>query len=474
MLGTAKWSALLHHVTIGMLLTRTMQLPKCLATITLAGVITVSNAQSLDELKKQKELADTEKQAIDAQTALIESKKKRDAALGQPSASEARQSAELASANAAKAVADAQKGKVDAELAVLKAKLAVPSSGISGTVETKTNAAALETNLLAARATTQAAQAMATLAASAVKGRNVYILSPGDLPDFQAALAYRFQFLAAQTALTDAMTISMPTPPAGGEQRERTSRESVAGVGLAVEAATKLLGFFKSDFTVAGDDTSVDNQMLQQAFAGELAAQTSGPAGVFMPALYAPLKAPVSALPPEFDKLTAPRADTKLVLAALEAHSARLTGRMQGFDAAAKAEKEKLDQELKENEAKVTQAKAALSTYDGLVARFQAPDGGGASIIRHGALLTALSDPDSVLVIVKLNKAGGSNYTEKNLWTILGAIPFKVAGGAIASFTAFEAHTGKVKAAGTIEIHGGFAKINKVSELFPLSRYKDK
>jgi hypothetical protein len=217
--------------------------------------------------------------------------------------------------------------------------------------------------------------------------------------------------------------------------------------------------------------------LLQQAFAGELVAKgaaNGGPKGVFLHALYSPLRSPANALPPEFDKLTASRTSTKEVLAALKAHSTGLTSRIQGLDVGAKAEKEKLDQELKANEAKVTQANAAMAAYDGLVARFQALDGGGATIIRQSALLTALSSADSVLVIMKLNKAGGSNYVSKNLWTGLGAMPFKVAGGAVASFTAFDALTGNVLAAKAVEIHGGYANVNKVGELFTPDRFETK
>ena len=450
------------------------QLSGLFATVTFAGVVTVSNAQSLEDFKKQKDLADAEKSALDAQILLIDTRKKLEAALAQPTPSQAQQSAEITAAKAAQAAAEAEKGKVDAELGVLKSSLAVPSSGISGSVTANSGAAVLETALLASRATTEAAKAMANLVTSAVKGKNVYILSPGELPDFQVALAYRFQFLAAQTALTDAANIPLPAAPAGTSPPGRSGRESVASIGLALEAATKLLGFFKSDFTVAGSDVTTDNQLLQQAFAGELVAKGSpanaGPKGVFLYALYAPLRSPTSALPPEFDKLTASRTTTINVLTALKAHSANLTSRIQGLDAGAKAEKEKLDQELKANEAKVSQANAALTAYDGLVTRFQAPDGGGATIVRQSSLLTTLSSPDTVLVIMKLNKAGGSNYVSKNLWTGLGAMPFKVAGGAIASFTAFDAMTGNVLAAKTVEIHGGYANVDKVGELFAPDR----
>jgi hypothetical protein len=421
----------------------------------------MANGQTtLDELKQKKEIAEAEKAANDAQTALIESKKKLEEAIAGPSASQTKTAAEVASASNAKAIADAKKAQTDAELAALQAKMTVPSSGITGTVTANTGAAGLETALLASRATATAATKIVKIVQPRSAGKKIFIFSPGEVPDFQAASAFQIQKLAITSALSEAAKL-------GGLQPAPGQTESPAAVGIALEAVTKLLGFFKSDFTVAGTELTPDNQLLQQEVAGQLALSN---AQVYMYSLYSPTPSNNGKLPTELLSLDFPRKNAAAALVKLDSQSNQLTNEIAQINDALPAEKSKkiiLTSRLKETDSKVLQIKAALSAYDAFLARTFTSDGAAAALLRQLRMLDELTQQNSILLMVKLNKAGGSSYIEKNLWTTFGAMPYKVAGGAIASFSAFDSATGTVLAAQTIHVHGGFSNVNKVGELFP-------
>jgi hypothetical protein len=78
------------------------------------------------------------------------------------------------------------------------------------------------------------------------------------------------------------------------------------------------------------------------------------------------------------------------------------------------------------------------------------------AIARELEVWNSLQAADSYLLIVKVNKAGGSHYVEKNLWTTFGAMPFYVMGGVISSFSLLEGKTGDLIASGAIPIHSGY------------------
>ena len=128
--------------------------------------------------------------------------------------------------------------------------------------------------------------------------------------------------------------------------------------------------------------------------------------------------------------------------------------------------KRKIGERQKLLQGVVDKLKSALAAYDTFVSRLASPDANVTAMIRELDVWSALNEPSSLLLIVKMDKAGGSNYVEKNLWTSFGKMPFKVMGGVIASYTLFQGNSGVVLASGVIPIHGGFKNADKVGELF--------
>ena len=427
---------------------------------------------TVDELQKRKAIAIAEKDAIEAEMALNDAKKKLADSQAPIDPAKKAKDATVDAAKAAKDVADAQKAQADAELAALKAKIGeVPSSGISGSVKLEQGAASLETALLAARATVTASEKIAKATAhfaSCSPDKKVLVFAAGDVPDFQATTGFIAQRAIVLQSLTDAVSQSDEAKKA--EPTPRT--ESLAGVGIALEAVTKLLGFFKSDFEIRGTDVAADHHFLAKAVAGELLNQCRDTKpvvllkGAFNPS---PVAAVGSIFKNELGSLTFQRDKAAAALLERERDASTLQtdlSKITGDTVQDKENKRRLSERQKRHQGAADKLKAALAAYDTLVSKLASPDANVAAMIRELDIWNVLNEPSSLLLIVKMDKAGGSNYVEKNLWTSLGKMPFKVMGGVIASYTLFQGKTGTVLASGVVPVHGGFANANEVGSLF--------
>ena len=449
--------------------------------IFLMGVTSMSQAQSsLDDLQKRKAIAEAEKAAIEAELARDDAiKKLANSKLAVDPAKKAKED-KLDAAKTAKEVADAEKAQAEAELAAIKAKIGeVPSSGISGSVKVEQGAASLETALLAARATNIAGEKIAKAVTAAVSAsesaattsvpKRLLVFAAGEVPDFQATTGFLAQRAIVLQALVDAQAQSEDV------KNKKVGAESVAAVGVALEAVTKLLGFFKSDFEVRGSDVVADHTLLAKAVVGALIKEDGG----FKPTLY--LKATfnpdaVSAVGTLFkkdleslnfqrDKATSALNKREREVSELQTELSKITG----DTPADNQKKRQLGEQQKRVQSVVDKLKSAIAAYDTFntfVAKLASPDANVAAMIREYEIWSALNDPSSLMLIVKMDKAGGSNYVEKSLWTSFGSMPFKVMGGVIVSYTLFQGNSGVVLASGVIPVHGGFQKVNNVGELF--------
>jgi hypothetical protein len=112
---------------------------------------------------------------------------------------------------------------------------------------------------------------------------------------------------------------------------------------------------------------------------------------------------------------------------------------------------------------------AVIALYDSLFGKLAVPDEKGSvlvvNVIKEWVIDEALKG-GGYLLILKTQKAGGSAYTKKNMWTSLGAMPFFVAGGAVASFVLLEGASGKISTAGVIPIHGGYRRVDAIENAF--------
>lgn len=461
-----------------------MWLPVCFF-VFLMGVSAMSQAQSsLEDLQKRRAIAEAEKAAIDAEIARDDSKKKLVDSQAPADPAKKTQEARLEAAKSAKSIADAEKAQADAELAAASAKIgAVPSSGISGSVKVEQGAASFETALLAARATVTASEqiAIAVVAATgtsastvpapagATAAKKLLVFAAGEVPDFQATTGFLAQRAVVLQALVDAVSESedakKPLAAPG-------TTESIAAVGVALEAVTKLLGFFKSDFEVRGNDVAADHALLAKVVTGELLKKRKD----FEPTLYLKaafnptsvaavgtlFKKDLESLNFQRNKAVSALTERELDVSSLQTESSKIAGET----AADKEKRRQLGEQQKRHQGAVDKLKSALTAYDTLVGKLASPDASVAAMIREYEVWSALNDPSSLMLIVKMDKAGGSNYVEKNLWTSFGVMPFKVMGGVIASYTLFQGSSGAVLAAGVVPVHGGYKKVNEVGDLF--------
>ncbi len=424
---------------------------------------------SVDDYKKQTELATAETAAANAQLTLLEAKKKLADATADPDAAKAATDAKLAASKAATAQLDADKAQFDAAQSLLKSKYAVPDSGISGDVKLGDKAGALEIALLASYATKLVGKEIAhtvqgrldsSKAARPAAAKPIVVMSTGEQLDFQVSYAYELQRVWMRQTLINAKT--MVEAPSTGKDKGGPGTESFAAVGVAVQAMSKILGFFKSDFSVAGADVASDDTLLAQAVAENLMG-----CEIYFPGIYMPLATDGTGLQksledikPNYDDLVTARERLKR-----EARELGLASALnKNASEADKQAKIKSDFDLKIVEEKIAMLTTVMGAYETFVARLYGADGAAAFISRQLVLKEKLALPGARLLHVKMNKAGGESYIEKNLWTSFGAMPYKVAGGIVASYALIDSATGAVAVSGTVVKHGGFSKANLVGE----------
>ena len=109
----------------------------------------------------------------------------------------------------------------------------------------------------------------------------------------------------------------------------------------------------------------------------------------------------------------------------------------------------------------------AVSLHTSFVTKLTATDGplSISSVAREIALEISLNK-GAGLLMVKAVKSGGSLYTEKNHWTLLGRMPFFVGAGVIVSFALLDGSDGRVLASGQHGCHGGFSSPKQLSTHF--------
>ena len=66
-------------------------------------------------------------------------------------------------------------------------------------------------------------------------------------------------------------------------------------------------------------------------------------------------------------------------------------------------------------------------------------------------------------LIAKVHRMGGSHYTEKNVRTLFGAMPFHVMGGVVVSCSLFDVASGNLLASRTIPVHSGFHPVKNLA-----------
>jgi hypothetical protein len=415
--------------------------------------------EQIDAIKKQTDLLEAQKKLLEAQKALTDAQK--------PSTN----AEEIATAKAAREMADAQKALLDskkaqseAELAAFKASLGeVPSSGISGAVDAKENAGELEAALLAMKAIEEIAGTISgRVRKLAADGSRIVVVAAAEVPSFSSLIAYDTEVAVVREVLKGAIAAAAPKTEAPGAKPEAVPLLGAAGVAL--DATSKLLSFFKSDFVVKGVTLELPDSVALNAVADELARPAQAGNGtafeVRVPTIYDPamLASAADFFIKDIGELSKLRGEAQTLVTQ---GSAQLADLKKAFDAASDTTtKAAFEQQLALKTKLVSGLQSAIALMDAWYTKLGTPDSKGVSalvtVAREKAIAGSIGE--GLLLVVKVQKAGGGVMTKKNLWTFFGGMPLYHMGGAAVTFTLIDGKTGVVKASGVIPVHGGFVK----------------
>lgn len=410
--------------------------------------------------EKIKKAAEAEKAALDAQRQLLDARRAIEAARDP-----ARKAMDdrLAAAKTAKELADA-------ELAAFKAKIGeVPASGYAGTVALEAKAGETEAALLAAVAVTTAAEKVADAIPQQNARRAVLIYASGEVPGFEALTAFRAQIALVNRAFSEAQDATNSALSAAPEAAEaKAAALPIAGVaGAALQAVNTLIGFFRTDYTVGGVDLSLDDSLLVHALAGSIA-HSGKNLEARIPALYNPA-ALSDAGAGILDRLTAMsilKSQGEETVSRHDAVSSRFEE--DAGKETSEAKKAGLLDKARDHRTAADAWRGALALYDSFLGKLtSADDRGGVplvNIIRESVVSDSLSKDGSLLLVVKLQKSGGSYYTKKNVVTFFGGMPFYHTGGVVVSYVLMDGKEGNVLASGVVPVHGGFVRANHLEK----------
>ena len=377
-------------------------------------------------------------------------------------------------ADAQKASADAQKSQSDAQLAAFKAAVGdVPSSGYSGSVDLKDKAGSTEAALLAGKSVVEAAKKVAESLPKQGPRRTVFLYAMNDVPNFQALIAFRAQVALVKKAFADAQVTSdaadKSAPEPVGFRLEAVPILGAAGLGL--DAVNKLLGFFRTDYTVGGVDLSFDDSLLLHALAGVIANSDKN-LEVRLPAAYNAdaLSDAASGILAEFNTLSFLKIGGQDNANRQDKLAARFSD-----DAAKETDAAKKADLLNKSKAHKNASdawKAAAALYDSFFSKLTTADDKGVAplttVIRDAVIADSLSK-GNLLLISKLQKSGGAYYTKKNMWTFFGGMPLYHMGGVVVSYVSLSGTDGHVLSSGVVPIHGGFVKASKLAKYLEIA-----
>lgn len=421
-----------------------------LATISLNTMANEPTALTTADYLKREELAVAETKALKAEKTLIE--------------------AQIELEEAVKTVAETRIARFRAQYG------GMPDSGIAGDVTLGDKPGELEMTLLAHRALQDAAttvsEAVRTkLTAPSTMGHNLesnntasppltlYLYPADKLPNFQTVANFTVQRNAVKEALKQAADAA----DAELERKGVAPMVTPAMVGVAIESITKLLGFFRSDYSIGGSQIALDDIALIQAVASH-----DLPGYTIVPVLYYPqaVRGAATLVTTELKELSAQQTQAKALADKLEQRIAET----QKNAANASSPGAAIDGEAVRLRTLVDRLNAAAGAYDTLLSRLMAPDDATGAMLRDLAVWNGLNQSGGRLLLLKVQRSGGSSYTTKSLWRFFGTMPYYVAGGTVVSYTLLRGDDGTILASGLLPIHGGFESAKQVPALFPARR----
>lgn len=417
--------------------------------------------KKIEVAKKQAELAQAQKGLLEAQRALEQATAPPDPAKAQREAAVAESNAAKAQSEAGKALADARKAQADAELAAFKAQVGeVPASGITGGVELKEKAGQIESWLLASRAVAEAANRIRTqVDAIGDPKQTVFVFASSDFPTFDALLTFSARRTLLQKLLEESLS-GLPVLP----EESAEAVPILGAAGLTLQAVNNLLSYFRTDYTVTGVEVTIEDAAL-------VVALTSKAIGKFRDRrVLTPF--PAAALNEQstiVDQLTELASLQARVVSTAEQHkSAAVALTARAVKETNANRKKQLETEAKSHQAAAEKLVAAAGTFTAFMTTMSTPDTATsktplATLLREAAVQRVLQG--HAAMILKIQKAGGTIVTKKNLWSLFGGLPVHYTGGAAATYLLLDGTNATVLASGLVPVYGGFVRADRVQDV---------
>jgi len=404
----------------------------------------------------------------------------------------------IAAANQEKAIADAQKAAYDAQSAKSKAELDaikarigdIPASGYTGNVELKGNAGQMEASLLTSAAIVTASSEI-TRNLPCGKTKTMFLFGPNELPSTQALMGFKAQLgllEQAKSRAEDASKVALVDGPL--ETKADLGQKFLPAAGAILEGGSKLLSYFKTEFTVGGVQTSFDDTIVIHALAGRLASSTKYKAiivssmfeqskltSTMETILKSTIKDQEDSKSFHLKELAAVKKYTELVAAAEieKKETENVPKKTKTSDRSLENAVKKLSVANKGLKAHIFAEglwQKAIDSYDAFFTKMLTANDKGdipiAQVVRADALNATLQD--GYILVTKLQVHGGSYYTKKNIWTTFGEMPFYNSGGVAISYMLLDGASRTVLASGVVPVLGGFVKPSGIAEVLEAAK----
>lgn len=328
----------------------------------------------------------------------------------------------------------------------------IPPSGIDGTVEIKTGGGGPEVLAIAAHQLQLGARRIISETVDP-GAAGLWISTGTSRPDITA-----WQFFTVRQEALEKLLQAKAAQLAAAAASEGKSADGAAGlgVGAAISAASALLSYLRSDFSVAGVDVSgLDDDALASAVmaAAPGRIQRLDTAAIRIETLQ-DVHDRLLGLDVLRDRLEPARLECieirKAADAAVEAartDAARVRARAQFADRIEACD----------------EIRTLITQYDAFVALYASADPTlMATVIRQADVDRRLGERD--LLLVKLHKVQGAGYTQTNLVSHLGGMPYHVTTSSVISWQRMD-RTGVVVDSGWAPLYFGYRRLGEVGSL---------
>ena len=341
----------------------------------------------------------------------------------------------------------------------------------SGGLKVAESAGKIETALLGAKAIDEAAKQIfstvkSTLTPCELSSKKILLYGADHVLDFKAYTTFDAQLSLAEEFLKIAKSApcAAPSPEIKSledlikqfDDQSLYLRESLFAVpGLtkvlgSLKTLDKILDYFRTAHSFRGVDLKFEDSMLVHAVAGKF---SECKYKIQLPSVY-----PLTPSEPLLATLK------RLVSLVVRQQLAQLTSE----DCRRTAATANSGQTQRRYRAYANALDAAVDMCDTFISNLTTEKNGKTpltQVLLEAKIANTLED-GGYLLVVKIQEAGGSQYTQKNMTTFLWGVapPVFYMGGVVVSFVLIDGSDGTVKASGSFPVHGGFTKVDGIEK----------